>query len=89
MAVAEKQREEYPPVQYHELLVHAIVMQSVKDYRTAIKNLRRYPAEREEHKRAFDLKQDIERFLRSRWFEALSPVDGGMLLQRLEAQEQN
>ena len=52
-----------------ELLANAIILQAVRDYRHTYS-----PQEREEIKHLF----------RSEWFSALTPVDGEMIITRLE-----
>lgn len=63
----------------YERLANAIVLQAVKDYRMALKALRMNPR----NKAAQTEKESIERFFRSQWYQALTTVDGEMLIRKL------
>lgn len=63
----------------YENLANAIILQAVKDYRLALKCLRRNPRDKE----AQADKAEIERFFRSEWYAALTSVDGEMLIRSL------
>lgn len=63
-----------------EDLAQAIVIQAVKDYRLALKVFRRRP----ESKRAKELIEEIEGFLRSRWFYLMYDIDPERLIERLK-----
>lgn len=70
-----------PEISPWQKLANAIVEQAVKDYRTAQARVKANPmiatpAEKE-------LRQ-LERFFRSQWFEALTDVDGRLVLSRLK-----
>lgn len=67
----------------YERLANAIILQAVKDYRTARKKLKRYP----KNKDAKLMIEDCEKFFRSDWFTALTSVDGQMLLTKLQEEE--
>lgn len=67
----------------YEELAQAIILQAVKDYRTARKKLKYHP----KNKEAKLMIQDCESFFRSQWFTALSSVDGQMLLKKLKEEE--
>jgi len=67
---------------YREL-ASAIVLQAVKDWRSAAKTLRKRPR----YELAIKLKADCERFFRSGWFETLTNVDGRVILQKLKREE--
>lgn len=60
-------------------LANAIILQAVKDYRSALKclkvNPRNYSAETD--------KNEVERFFRSQWFSMLTAIDGKMLIRSL------
>lgn len=60
-------------------LANAIILQAVKDYRKALKQLRRNPR----NKDARIEKEDCERFFRSGYFGVLSEVDPEYLIRRL------
>lgn len=64
----------------YENLANAIILQAVKDYRTALKCLKANPR----NKSALEDKGEIERFFRSNWFSVLTSVDGGMLIRSLQ-----
>lgn len=64
----------------YENLANAIILQAVKDYRTALKCLDRNP----NNKRAQSDKAEVERFFRSQWYSALTSVDGEMLIRSLQ-----
>lgn len=57
-----------------EALANAIILQSVKDYRKALK---RDDCERQ---------KEIERFFRSEWFSVLTKIDPEMLIRKLRAE---
>ena len=63
----------------YEELAHAIILQAVKDYRQALRQLKRNP----EYEKAVDMKEDCEHFFQSEWFEALTKVDGPWLMRKL------
>ena len=63
----------------YENLANAVIMQAVRDYRTALKALRMNPR----NKAAQTEKESIERFFRSQWYQALTTVDGEMLIKKL------
>ena len=61
-------------------LANAIVIQAAKDYRVALRRLRRNP----NNKSALSEIVDLERFFRSEWYAALTNVPGGLLIQKLK-----
>ena len=63
----------------YENLANAVILQAVRDYRTALKALRMNPR----NKSAQTDKESIERFFRSQWYQALTTVDGEMLIRKL------
>lgn len=63
----------------YEQLANAIVLQAVKDYRSALKRIRMNPA----NKAAMSDAMGCERFFRSEWFCALTNVDGEFLIKKL------
>lgn len=63
----------------YESLVNAIVLQVVKDYRDALKRLKK----RYDNKSAMSDVMECERFFRSDWCKTLTSVDGEYLIQRL------
>ncbi len=64
----------------HEKLANAIIMQAVKDYRTARKKLKKRPTNKDVELMVID----TEKFFRSDWFTALTNVDGRVLLRKLQ-----
>lgn len=62
-----------------EALANAIIMQGVKDYRTALKALKHNPNSRS----ARDTKSEVERFFQSQWFSALTDISGSYLIRKL------
>ncbi len=68
---------------HYENLAHEIILQAVKDYRTARKKLKYHP----KNKDAKLMIEDCERFFRSDWFGALTSVDGQLLLKKLQEEE--
>ncbi|MBE5718381.1 MAG: hypothetical protein EGR80_07500 [Ruminiclostridium sp.] len=63
----------------YENLANAIILQAVRDYRTALKCLKLNPNNR----KALSDKEEIERFFRSKWYSTLTSVDGKMLIRSL------
>ena len=69
----------------YEDLANAIVLQAVKDYRFALKKLKKYPWHKESEYR----KREVERFIRYDWYFCLTSVDGKMLIAKLKKEDQN
>lgn len=63
----------------YERLSNAIILQAVKDYRSALKQLMK----NREDKSAMSDAMECERFFRSQWYAALTDVDGEYLIKRL------
>lgn len=63
----------------YENLANAIILQAVRDYRTALKCLKKNPWNRD----AEGNKNEIQRFFRSQLFTVLTSVDGEMLIRSL------
>lgn len=61
-------------------LANAIVIQAAKDYRVALRRLRRNP----NNKSALSEIVNLERFFRSEWYAALTNVPGELLIQKLK-----
>ena len=61
-------------------LANAIVISAAKDYRAALRRLRRNP----KSKTAISEITDLERFFRSDWYRTLTNVDGELLIQKLK-----
>ena len=60
-------------------LANAIIIQAVKDYRKALKTLKRYP--RNEPAKA--VVEEVEEFFRSEWYRTLTSVDADMLMTKI------
>lgn len=63
----------------YQNLANAIVLSAVKDYRAALKRLKRKP----NNETAASERDDIERFFRSGYFSILTDVDPEYLIDRL------
>ena len=63
----------------YENLANAIILQAVRDYRTALKCLQMNP---QNHQPQHD-RTEIERFVRSQCYSTLTSVDGEMLIHSL------
>lgn len=63
----------------YENLANAIVLSAVRDYRMALKKLRKNPR----NTAAEGDKDSSERFFRSKWFSTLTRVDPEYLIRRL------
>lgn len=63
-------------------LANAIILMAVKDYRDALKKLRKRPR----YGPAQDIKNEVERFFRSDWYRELTSVDGNVLIKKLQAE---
>ena len=64
----------------YEELANAIVLQAVKDWRKAVKTLKKRPR----YETAKQMRDECERFFRSEWFEELTSVDGSVILRKLK-----
>ena len=64
----------------YEKLANAIVLQTAKDYRTALKRVARHPKDRD----GLATKNECERFFRSGWFGILTGIDPEMLMRKLQ-----
>ena len=64
----------------YENLANAIILQAVKDYRTALKCLSRNSRNRQ----AESDKNEVERFFRSPWFGTLTKLDPDALICSLQ-----
>ncbi|HIG0359661.1 TPA: hypothetical protein ACX96Z_001241 [Clostridium sporogenes] len=66
----------------YENLANSIVLLAVKDYRDALKKLKKWP--RNESTKI--MKDEVERFFRSAWYRELTSVDGEYLISKLQAE---
>lgn len=64
----------------YESLANAIILQAVKDYRVALKKLRKNPR----NQLALSEKQEIESFFYSRRFSVLTNVDPQIIVDGLQ-----
>ena len=60
-------------------LANAIIIQAVKDYRNALKTLKRYPR----YEPAKAVVAEVEEFFRSEWYRTLTSVDADMLMRKI------
>ena len=67
----------------YENLANAIVLQAVKDWRSAVRTLKK----RSRYDPAKQMREECERFFLSDWFEELTSVDGSVILRKLKQEE--
>lgn len=60
-------------------LANAIIIQAAKDYKKALRRLKKFPRDKEVR----HIKRDCERFFRSGWFERLTDLNGEVLIRKL------
>jgi hypothetical protein len=60
-------------------LANAIIIQAAKDYKKALRRLKKFPRDKEVR----HTKRDCERFFRSGWFERLTDLNGEVLIRKL------
>lgn len=63
----------------YENLANAIILQAAKDYRAALRKLKRNP----QNKDAKYTISEVERFFRSDWYKMLTDVDGELIIKKL------
>ncbi len=66
----------------YENLANSIVLLAVKDYRDALKKLKKW----QRNEAAQIMKAEVERFFRSAWYRELTSVDGEFLISKLQAE---
>ena len=66
----------------YEQLANAIILQAVKDYRDALKKLKK----RRRYDSAKDMISEVERFFHSDWYRELTSVDGNFLIEKLRSE---
>ena len=66
----------------YENLANSIVLLAVKDYRDALKKLKKWPR----NEAAQIMKAEVERFFRSAWYRELTSVDGEYLISKFQAE---
>lgn len=64
----------------YQNLVNAIIMRAVRDYRRALRGLRKHP----QHEPYIWRKKEVEVFFRSQWFKDLCNINGEMLIKKLQ-----
>ena len=64
---------------FYTELANAIIIQAVKDYRKALKTLKRYPR----YEPAKAVVAEVEEFFRSEWYRTLTSVDADMLMTKI------
>ena len=64
---------------FYTELANAIVIQAAKDYRKALKTLKRYPR----YEPAKAVVAEVEEFFRSEWYRMLTSVDADMLMTKI------
>lgn len=68
----------------YENLANAIILQAAKDYRSALRKLKRSPRNHLAQAEA----DSIERFFRSDWYKCLTDVDGEMVIRKLREENE-
>lgn len=63
-------------------LANAIILMAVKDYRYALKKLKKRPY----YGPAKEIKNEVERFFHSDWYRELTSVDANVLIKKLQAE---
>ena len=64
---------------FYTELANAIVIQAAKDYRKALKTLKRYPR----YEPAKAVVAEVDEFFRSDWYRMLTSVDAEMLMRKI------
>lgn len=63
----------------YERLANAVVLQAVKDYRHALRILKKHSG----NDKALSTKQEVEQFFRSDWYSLLTAIDPELLIKGL------
>jgi hypothetical protein len=66
----------------YEQLANAIILQAVKDYRDALKKMKKRP----HYDPAKDMIAEVERFFHTDWYRELTSVDGNFLIEKLRSE---
>ena len=69
--------------EFYEDLANAIIVQATKDWRQAVRTLKKHPR----YQPALQMREECERFFLGEWFQALTKVDGSMILRKLKQEE--
>lgn len=67
----------------YERLANAIILRAVKDYRIALKMLKKHPS----NKTSLYTKQEVECFFRSELYSVLTTVNPEILIRRLNEED--
>lgn len=67
----------------YEDLANAIILQAIRDYRSALRVLHKYPNDRAAQYQV----KDIERFFRSEWFSVLTGACPEQIIRKLKAED--
>lgn len=68
---------------WESLLANEIVIQATKDYRKALRGLKKHKLSSERRI------NDCENFFRSEWFQILTKIDGELLIRKLKEEHIN
>ena len=66
----------------YEQLANTIILQAVKDYRDALKKLKKRPS----YDPAKDMISEVERFFHTDWYRELTSVDGNFLIEKIRSE---
>jgi hypothetical protein len=66
----------------YERLASAIILQAVKDYRDALRKLKKRPC----YDPAKDMIAEVERFFHADWYRELTSIDGNFLIEKLSSE---
>jgi hypothetical protein len=66
----------------YEQLANAIILQAVKDYRDALKKLKKRPR----YDPAKVVIEEVERFFHTDWYRELTSVDGNFLIEKIRSE---
>lgn len=69
-------------IEPYEQLSNSIVLQAVKDYRNALKKLKK----RSRYDPAKYTVDEVERFFHSEWYRELTSVDGKFLIEKIRSE---
>ena len=66
----------------YEKLANAIIIMAAKDYRWALKKLKKRP----NYEPAKIIINEVERFFHSDWYRELTSVDGNFLIEKIRSE---
>lgn len=68
----------------HEMLANGIILQAVKDYKKALRTLKKgYNPLSDKALNARQIKAECEEFFNGIWFKTLTEIDGDKVIQRM------